>query len=396
MHVSMEYFAEVRPADLAWTIDPANFSHTLSIYSGHFLDLLFQIVGPPDRVNAIVKPQFPTLTLTSTGEVFPNRTPDQVVVIGTLKDGGVLTVQIEGGKRNNSGLQIDITGTSGDLKVWNTKSFGNASDNVVEGARGDGGVLHRLAVPAEYRFVPASSLDESVLDLAHLYAAHARDREEGTRLAPGFADAVRIHRFIERVGRASETGTGQVCYRYLGWRGGQPSSPKLMVLRVKSQESRSSSDHRLEHQHHYRTWPGKIQEGFPIPPGDGRWSSRPGSRAASPRFPGSQHHPDRSTRVPRQAPKDRDSPRGPSGDQPDPNGSARTASSGGVLSFRTPPGPVCRRLRPVAADRHAAPAPGVGLRAVEEHQRAGRALARPDQPEILIADQVRRRFGDRL
>jgi predicted dehydrogenase len=130
MHISMEYFSEVRPADLAWTIDPANLSHTLSIYGGHFFDLLFQMVGPPDRIHAIVKPQFPALTLTSTGEVFRNETPDHVVVIGTLRNGGVLTVQIEGGKRNNSGLQIDITGMSGDLKVWNAKSFGNASDNV--------------------------------------------------------------------------------------------------------------------------------------------------------------------------------------------------------------------------------------------------------------------------
>src|SRR4029450_3032926 len=67
-----------------------------------------------------------------------------------------------------------------------------------------------------------------------------------------------------------------------------------------------------------------------------------------------------------------------------------------ISSFRAPSGPVRRRLGPVAADRHAAPAPGVGLGAIEEYQRAGRTPARPDQPKILIADQVRRRFGDWL
>src|SRR5262245_21105851 len=61
-----------------------------------------------------------------------------------------------------------------------------------------------------------------------------------------------------------------------------------------------------------------------------------------------------------------------------------------------PPGPVRRRLGPVAADGHATPAPGVGLRAVEERQHAGRTRARPGQPEILIADQVRRHGSDRL
>jgi hypothetical protein len=38
----------------------------------------------------------------------------------------------------------------------------------------------------------------------------------------------------------------------------------------------------------------------------------------------------------------------------------------------------------------------MGLRAILEHQRAGRTPARADQPEILIADEFRRRFGDWL
>jgi hypothetical protein len=37
---------------------------------------------------------------------------------------------------------------------------------------------------------PPASLDVGVLDLAHLYAAHVRDRTQGTHLAPDFADAV--------------------------------------------------------------------------------------------------------------------------------------------------------------------------------------------------------------
>jgi hypothetical protein len=72
--------------------------------------------------------QFLTITLMETGETFPNTTLDQVLVIGTLANGAVFTIQIEGGKRNNSGLQIDITGMEGDLKVSNPLSFGNAED----------------------------------------------------------------------------------------------------------------------------------------------------------------------------------------------------------------------------------------------------------------------------
>jgi predicted dehydrogenase len=47
MHVSMNYFQSRRSTDLAWTIPPDNFSHILSIYGGHFMDMLFHVVGAP-------------------------------------------------------------------------------------------------------------------------------------------------------------------------------------------------------------------------------------------------------------------------------------------------------------------------------------------------------------
>jgi predicted dehydrogenase len=154
MHVSMNYFQGRRSIDLAWTIPAENFSHILSIYGGHFMDMLFQVVGAPQTVSAVVENQFPTITLIETGETFPNTTPDQVLVIGTLANGAVFTIQIEGGKRNNSGLQIDITGMEGDLKVSNPLSFTNAEDNKVEGVKGDGEPLRLLPIPASYQGLP--------------------------------------------------------------------------------------------------------------------------------------------------------------------------------------------------------------------------------------------------
>jgi predicted dehydrogenase len=54
MHVSMEYFGQQRPPSLDWTIPAANFSHVLSIYDGHFLDMLFHVAGQPKTVSAVV------------------------------------------------------------------------------------------------------------------------------------------------------------------------------------------------------------------------------------------------------------------------------------------------------------------------------------------------------
>jgi hypothetical protein len=42
----------------AWTIDAANFTNVLSIYGGHFGDLLFHTVGFPAQLTAVVETQF--------------------------------------------------------------------------------------------------------------------------------------------------------------------------------------------------------------------------------------------------------------------------------------------------------------------------------------------------
>jgi predicted dehydrogenase len=206
LHVSMEYFTNERPPALAWTLGAENFSHIFAIYGGHFLDMLTQIVGLPKTVSAIVATQFPTLTLTATGETFANDTADGIVALGRLENNALFSIQIEGGKRNGSGLQIDITGTEGDLKIWNKKSFGNTEDNIIEGAKEGDGSLKRLLIPDEYQELPANSLDVSVQDLANLYAAHAKDRETGSHTAPDFSDAVRMHRLLGRIGEASDLG----------------------------------------------------------------------------------------------------------------------------------------------------------------------------------------------
>ena len=66
--------------------------------------------------------------------------------------------------------------------------------------------MQLLTVPSPYTFVPPSNLDVSVQDLAHLYAAHALDRIEGTHRAPGFDDAMRMHEVIDAIAEAAATG----------------------------------------------------------------------------------------------------------------------------------------------------------------------------------------------
>ncbi|GAA4811103.1 Gfo/Idh/MocA family oxidoreductase [Streptomyces ziwulingensis] len=205
MSVGVDAFTPTMPGAVAWTFDVDNYTHVLSIYGGHFLDVLSQLAGPPKDLTAVVETQFPELTVEETGETFPSAKPDAAMVIGTLARGGLFSVQLEGGQKFPTGLQIDITGTEGVLRLTNERAFQNTEDNTVQGVNGDSATpsLAVLPVPEEYRSLPDSSLDESVQDLAHLYAAFARDRTDGTTDATTFADAVDQHRLIDRIQQSS-------------------------------------------------------------------------------------------------------------------------------------------------------------------------------------------------
>jgi predicted dehydrogenase len=207
LHVSMNYFQATRTVGLHWTVPPENFSSVVAIYAGHFLDALFSVVGIPESFSALTVNQFPVVTIRETGDVFETTTPDQLLMSGTLAGGGVFSVHIEGGKRNGSGVQIDITGDEGDLKITNTSAFGGEADNyIITGAHGDNLPLEVLEVPESYNWLPPSSLPSAVLELANLYAAHARDVREGTHEAPTFATAIRMHELLDLVEASTELG----------------------------------------------------------------------------------------------------------------------------------------------------------------------------------------------
>jgi predicted dehydrogenase len=207
MHVSMNYFQALRSQSLAWTVPPQNFSSVIAIYAGHFLDMLFAAIGRPTGLSALLVNQFPAVTIRETGETIPTTTPDQLVLAANLDGTAVLSVHIEGGKRNGSGVQIDITGDAGDLRITNRSAFGGVGDDyIVEGAHGDDLPLSLLPVPAPGDGLPASDLPSAVLELAHLYAAFAEDVATGSQTAPTFDDAVWLHGLFDQLDSSSRQG----------------------------------------------------------------------------------------------------------------------------------------------------------------------------------------------
>jgi predicted dehydrogenase len=207
LHVSMNYLQAIRSKSLRWTAPSDDFSHTIAIYAGHFLDALFETVGYPISFSSELVNQFPEVTIAETGEKILTTAPDQLVLSGRLAGNAVISVQIEGGKRNNSGVQLDITGDEGDLKITNVSAFGGVGeDYVIEGAHGDNIPLKVLTIPESYYWVKQPGMGSGALELTNLYYAFAGDAKNGTHNAPTFEDAVKMHKFFDLMNESSAKG----------------------------------------------------------------------------------------------------------------------------------------------------------------------------------------------
>ena len=78
--------------------------------------------------------------------------------------------------------------------------------DLIRGAPGEDSSWSELRTPDSFHLIPSSDLDTSVQDLAHLYAAFARDRVDGSKTTRDFADALALHRLIDTIYEASLSG----------------------------------------------------------------------------------------------------------------------------------------------------------------------------------------------
>jgi predicted dehydrogenase len=203
MAVGVDAFGPVMPDAVRWAVDDVNFTHLLSIYGGHFHDLLFSTVGFPQQLSAVATTQFAVTSIAETGQQIPYASANEVMVIGTLAGTALFSVQLEGGQAHRTGLQIDIMGTEGVLRVSNPHAFQNQADHKIEGMQHGAAAFADLPVPVAYAYLPVAGLDASAMDVAYLYSTYAQDKANGTSHVTSFEDAVRQHRLIDRITASS-------------------------------------------------------------------------------------------------------------------------------------------------------------------------------------------------
>ncbi len=189
----------------AYLLDRANGATLLTIPVGHTLAALGDVLGEVAEVSSVLAVRRPTALAIDTGETLPVSAPDEVLVSGVFASGVPLSIHYRGGAaRDSDGLFWEINGTEGDIRVSGASGHTQMVQLSLKGARGGEKTFRRLNVPASYR--SGWPKDPEPGNVARVYARMARDLREGSRTAPSFKDAVTVHRIIDAIERAAESG----------------------------------------------------------------------------------------------------------------------------------------------------------------------------------------------
>ena len=193
-----------RGIDRAWMANRANGANTLSIASGHALDIFCHCAGEFRELSAQVSVQLGEWK-TGDGSAVPVDAADNVVVSGVLENGAAASAHIATIPWNGSGWRMEVYGTEGTLSARSEEmvQYGNVQ---LHGAQGAGQALQPLEVPARLASAPEGVPPGEPYNVAQLYRVIGDAIRDGGEAQPDFDTAVARHRFLDLLQQSSDEG----------------------------------------------------------------------------------------------------------------------------------------------------------------------------------------------
>jgi predicted dehydrogenase len=198
-----------RPSHRTWQRDAELGANTLTIANGHTVDAMRFVSGDFNRLSAVVATQAKQWLDTGTNTWLDVTSPDNVLISGQLANSAVASVHIGAIPFGGSGYRMEIYGRDGTL-VATGEDSPQLSSVSLHGAKG-GNTLAPLPVPQRFTFTAPGTPSGEALNVGQMYTLFARairDQAIGaseSRL-PTFATAVELHRLVDVIKQASDTG----------------------------------------------------------------------------------------------------------------------------------------------------------------------------------------------
>lgn len=199
-----------RPSDRTWQRDVTLGANTLTITFAHVFDAMCMVVGELQELSASVSTQMPQWFETDTKKYVDVTSPDNIMVQGRLANGAVASAYCGVHPYHGSGHRLEIYGKEGTLMMIGGGEGGEEKSRKLLGGHKDDKTLQELTVPEKFKCVPETvRTGGAAYDVAQMWVKFAEGIRSGAPIETDFAHAVRRHRSLDAIVRASETGQRQ-------------------------------------------------------------------------------------------------------------------------------------------------------------------------------------------
>ena len=202
--------ALTRTSDRTWQRDIKLGANPFTITFGHAIDAALMVVGELAEVSANITTQVPQWFETDTKKFVDTNAPDNIMVHGRLENGAVLNAYMGVQPYHGTGFRFEIFGHDGTLAMIGGGEAGQEVERKIWGGKKDDKALQELPVPERLKWVPESVRKVGrAYDVGQMWVNFAKAIHTGSNAHPDFDYAVRRHRMLDAMRRASETGMRQ-------------------------------------------------------------------------------------------------------------------------------------------------------------------------------------------
>jgi predicted dehydrogenase len=193
-----------RPSHRTWQREVELGANTLTIAAGHTVDALRFVTGDFSRLSAVVATQARQWLDTGSGTWLEVTSPDNVLLSGRLANGAVASVHVGAIPFAGSGYRMEIYGREGTL-VATGEDSPQLGQFVLHGAK-NGDKLARMPVPERFTLAAPGTPSGEAGNVGQMYALFAQAIRDGKSSQPTFDTAVDLHRLIDAIRQASDSG----------------------------------------------------------------------------------------------------------------------------------------------------------------------------------------------
>jgi predicted dehydrogenase len=193
-----------RPSHRTWQRDVTLGANTLTIPTGHVADAMRFVTGDFGSLSAVVSTQAKQWLDTGAKTWVDVTAPDNVLISGRLKNGAVVSLHVAAIPYAGSGFRLEIYGRDGTLVIAGEDSP-QLNDVTLMGAQ-RGNTLAPIAVPERLTVTAAATPAGEAFHVGQMYTMFARAIGGGSANQPDFATAVELHRLVDAIRQASDTG----------------------------------------------------------------------------------------------------------------------------------------------------------------------------------------------